>query len=205
MIALQILPSLGCSLEMLDLLCGIFDNVVSRDDEQFLSPEHRARLRTLEQRLCTMTQRESIITDEESETNNEGRPSHAALVAESYRLAALIYLERVARNASHNVTKVTVLAENAFELLSRLESLERPWPLFVIALEAMDEEKRRLVLDVLDQGSEYRGKVGNMATLRMMVQAAWAQLDLAIGEERLNMLEVYNAVISANCIPPSFT
>ena len=143
------------------------------------------------------------MDDDRVAAGDEELPSHAAKVAECYRLAALIYLERVARGTLQSTAKVAMLAELAFKSLSQIRALERPWPLFVLALEANGEEQRRILLDVLDGGAEYRGEEGNFSMLRKMVKSAWMQQDLA-GGRQLDMLDVYNTVISANHMPPSF-
>lgn len=186
---------------MLDELCGLFDSILPRGHRQHSSRVREAQLRGFELRLLQLAQRERF--DEEPDQVTGGFTTQAVQVAELYRLAALIYLERVARNAPRDSPTVEVLTGQAFSLLEVMSTCERPWPLFVVALEATTEEQRRTVLAVLDASLRLR-PLGNLASTRRMVEAGWVMQDLT--EERpVDALEVYEVLISANKVPPSFT
>nr|WNZ75300.1 hypothetical protein [Trichoderma harzianum] len=191
-----ILPSWGCSLELLDILHDIFNDVHDRDTEQYNSPEHSARLNTLEWRLRCLSQRE------EHDAPSANAPSYNRRAAEFYRLNALLYLERVARGSPRDAQKVVELVTKAYTLLDSMETFDRPWPLFVLALEASTEDERRTVLQVIESVLE-RLPLRKWVMLRRMVQQAWGQSDLA-DFQSLDALVLYRSVMNVHRVPPSF-
>ena len=194
----QILPLYGCSLELLDILHDVFDNVFDRDDQRYMSTEHKGKLSRLELRLRYLIQHERVASASEDDS-----PSHAMQIAECYRLATLLYLGRVARNSRRNAPEVMALTSESFSLLRRMRVCDRPWPLFVLAMEAVSDDQRRLALIMLERLQKFRSPADNSPTIRQMVEAAWAQEDLA-QPASLDALDLYRAVISANRVPPAF-
>lgn len=194
---IQILTSWGCSLELLDILHEIFDNVFDRDSEQYKSPEHNSRLEILEQRLHRLSQGGQSGISKIDELS-----SHNAQIAEFYRLAALLYLQRVARNSPRDTPHVIKLVAEAYRALDVMARCDRPWPLFVIALEAWTEDERRLVLVTIEALLE-RKPLRKWMMLRTMIQQAWSQNDLA-KTNNLDALLLYQSVINAQRVPPMF-
>ncbi|KAK3361387.1 fungal-specific transcription factor domain-containing protein [Lasiosphaeria ovina] len=191
-----ILKSSGCSLEMLDIICHVIDAVRDRDDPSHLSAEHLGIIRTLQLRLDRVKQ---VL-------QNQKPPAHPwEQRADLYRLAAYIYLERMALCRPRGDPKVASLIDQAMSLLSTLGICERPWPVFVIALEARTDEERRSIVDLLGTASDLK-PLGSIPLLKRMIHAAWVQQDLGLGGDGgLDPLPVYNAVISGNRVPPAFT
>lgn len=126
--------------------------------------------------------------------------------ARLYCLATQVYLERLGRGMERASDKVRVLLDEAFALLETMGRCQHPWPLFVVGLEARDEEERTLMIEVMARALDRRPP-GNLALTRRMVQAAWVQRDLSSLEAdgEANLMLMYNTVISANRLPPSFT
>jgi hypothetical protein len=124
-------------------------------------------------------------------------------LAELFRLAAYIYLERLGKAVSPDNRLFKDLVDQAFRLLWDLGDCDRPWPLFVIALEARTDEERKLVLTVIGNALRRR-PLGNLTITKRMIQAAWVHQDLQEGAG-VDALLVYNRVVSANRVPPSFT
>ncbi|KAK0710308.1 fungal-specific transcription factor domain-containing protein [Lasiosphaeria miniovina] len=213
-----ILKSSGCSLEMLDIICHVIDAVRDRDGPNHLSAEHLGIIRTLQLRLDRVKQVLRISsTDARSLTSGEDNeeeigaeiqkpPAHPwEQRADLYRLAAYIYLERMALCRPRGDPKVASLIDQAMSLLSTLGICERPWPVFVIALEARTDEERRGIVDLLGTASDLK-PLGSIPLLKRMIHAAWVQQDLGLGGDGgLDALPVYNAVISGNRVPPAFT
>lgn len=195
----QIVPILGCSLELLDLLCQTIDAVYEPDDPNFQSESHLKQIRSLEIRLKYLQQRQSSLFPLDT-TPQES--TQETTVAELYRLATTIYLLRMAKREPDSAKSVLQAVDKAYETLSRLESCERPWPLFVIALEARSEEHRGIMLRVLGKSVERR-PLGAMALVARMVPDAWTQLDLREGGVDPFML--YGMIISRHRVPPCFT
>jgi Fungal specific transcription factor domain len=178
---------------MLDILCQSVDAVLDRNDPLYLSPAHLATIKSLEIRLRNVEQRYTGILDVDP---------YRTHVAELYRLGILIYLYRVGRGEPGNCAVVEELVEQSFALLNNMEFCLRPWPLFVIALEAHTDDLRKTVLTVLE-GSLKNRPLGSMQLLNRMIRDAWVQQDLHPGE--IDPLRLYSAVINHNRIPPSFT
>ncbi|KAH6645304.1 fungal-specific transcription factor domain-containing protein [Truncatella angustata] len=191
-----VVPILGCSLELLDLVCQAVDAVFDRDDPRHLSKAHIETIRSLEIRTRNAEQRHTSV----SETALL-ELSYAANIAELYRLATLVYLCRVGRGAPHDSQGVQELVKESFTLLDRIKFCERPWPLFVIALEARTEESRQTVLTVLEE-SLRRRPLGSVYLTSRMIRDAWVQQDLRDGD--IDPLILYNLVVSRNRVPPSF-
>ncbi|KAK0707352.1 fungal-specific transcription factor domain-containing protein [Lasiosphaeris hirsuta] len=208
-----ILPTTGCSLELLDLVCQIVDVVHDRDDPRHLSPSHLSAIRALELRLDGLMQTPRIAAASTSHGNSaievdmarytDGAPGPChdlCYIAEVYRLAASIYLLRMARGLPRDDARVVPLVDRAMLVMRRMGLCGCAWPVFVIALEARGEEERRFVAEVLTSSLEKKPQ-GNVRGVKRMVFEAWVQQDLA-GEG--DLLAVYNKVVSGNRVPPSF-
>ncbi|EGR47030.1 uncharacterized protein TRIREDRAFT_109410 [Trichoderma reesei QM6a] len=192
-----IVPILGCSLELLDLLCQTIDAVYEPDDPNLQSESHLKQIRSLEIRLKSLQQRQSSISPLNTPDSNQ-----ETTVAELYRLAAIIYLLRMAKGEPDNAKSVLQVVDQAYETLNRLEYCERPWPLFVVALEARSEEHRRDMLRVLGKSLEKR-PLGPMALVNRMIPDAWTQQDLR--EAAVDPFTLYGMIISRHRVPPCFT
>lgn len=127
---------------------------------------------------------------------------YSAQIAELYRLAALLYLQRVARNSPRDTPHVIRLVAEAYKALEVTARCDRPWPLFVIALEASTEDERRLVLAMIETLLERR-PLRKFMMLRTMIQQAWSQKDLA-KTSNLDALLLYQSAINAQRVPPMF-
>ncbi|KAK4447273.1 fungal-specific transcription factor domain-containing protein [Podospora aff. communis PSN243] len=205
----MILASAGCSLELLDLLSQTISAVYDRTDPRHLSPSHLSTLRTLDYRIKNLVQVTRVESISSNSSDSPERTSHSHNAALFYRLAVHIYLLRVAQGLPLSSPKVHSLIDSAFETLSLLPYCERPWPLFVVALEARTEDERRLVLDKIEAGVKAK-PFGNMCAAREMVTRAWVQKDLAMdgsgfGEGEGDMSGVYNAAVRGLGGMPSFS
>ncbi|KAL7809082.1 fungal-specific transcription factor domain-containing protein [Trichoderma gracile] len=192
-----IAPILGCSLELLDLLCQIIDAVYEPGDPEYQSESHLKQVRSLEIRLKYLQQRQSSVSPLDTSESS----TQEATVAELYRLAAIIYLLRMAKREPDSAKGVLQAVDQAYETLNRLEHCERPWPLFVVGLEARSEEHRRDMLRVLGKSLERR-PLGAMALVNRMIPDAWTQQDL---REGVDPFTLYGMIISRHRVPPCFT
>jgi hypothetical protein len=118
---------------------------------------------------------------------------------ELYQLAALIYLERVSRGFSGQSTELNRYAERAFTILSGMGTCELPFPLFIFGCEAQSDDRRTVLLDMLQQSAPVRSLEG----VAQMLQAIWAQDDLET-EHELDYLMKLDIVLSSNFIFPAF-
>jgi hypothetical protein len=189
------MPILGCSLELLDLLCEVIDIVLDCHDPHYHTQEHLRAIVSLDRRLQNLEQKQSPVTDEVDEL------IHCLNIAELYRLAVLIYLYRAAKGESRGSATASRIISIAYGILERIGYCERPWPLFIIALEARSEDQRATVLDVLEQTLK-RQPLGAMEVANRMIRDAWVQQDLF--EAEIDPLALYGQVICRNRVPPSF-
>ncbi|KAF1990276.1 hypothetical protein K402DRAFT_348234 [Aulographum hederae CBS 113979] len=189
----------GCSGELLEIMTELFTivrNLNTTDDGR--SDQHEKTFKDLQARLETIQQEVNVTS-----TRTSHEVARLKSTAELYRLACLIYLERVGRGVPRWNTRVGKVVEVALDLLESLKSCERAFPMFVVSCEARTDEQRRIVLDVFAETSKTRN-VGNMNLVRTMVEAAWVHDDLH-GEEEVPALDMYNFVVSACQAMPSFT
>jgi hypothetical protein len=162
------------------------------------SGNYKDILKDLQVRLNTLKQ-ELRVYDAVSKQGMERLKS----TAELYRIACLIYLERVGRGLTHWNKRVEKLVEEGFSLLKSLGTCERPFPLFVVSCEARTDDQRQIVLETISKTQTTRN-VGNLTWMKTMVEAAWVHEDLH-GQEELPALVKYNFVISACQTLPAFT
>lgn len=128
----------------------------------------------LDNRLATLTQR--INPDDEAATTPLRR-LRILYTADLYRLAATLYLLRVVPLPHDDEANRTRCLEAALAALDRLDVATSPWPLFVIACEAMADGARVQILRVLERMETVRG-IGNIRVLRGIIEAFWKQFDL---------------------------
>lgn len=131
------------------------------------------------------------------------------MIAELHCLAALIYLNRVvpAQTTASQSRHLTALIHLALSLLTHLRICENPWPLFIIACEAVDDSSRLSVLEVFARTQrEQRRRSNHIAWIQRMVEAVWNQKDLdAEAEQDISYITKMDAVISAATFMPAFS
>ncbi|KAH7171466.1 fungal-specific transcription factor domain-containing protein [Dactylonectria macrodidyma] len=176
--ATLIIGSLGCSLETISIIHTI--NKMRTAHPKTPHSPATARQRLEQERLELDRQLNNLIqTLPELET--AGHPSTQARVlaiAELYRLATILYLQRVRPMPADDCRRALCL-EQAFAILDRLQVATSPWPVFVIACESAPSDGHRgLILGVLDRMDEARG-IGNIRVMRSLVEAFWMQYDFA--------------------------
>ena len=218
--------AIGCSLELLETICQIVDTV-PRGAAPVLVPTRETReapeapqpgqrppertLRQLELRLDNIKQHVSFVStlpDDDAEAHTPvSKKSRLEAEARLYHIAAQLYLQRVGRGIGKDDDNVQRLLDAAFGVLRELTRCRRPWPLFVIGVEARDEEERHLVMACMACVAGQPPLPKNMVLIQRLIQAAWTQLDLlslGTATKTISAVQVYNAVISANEFPPLF-
>jgi hypothetical protein len=188
-------------LELLDLLCQVIDAIRDRQSPDYKSASHLKLLKSLEIRLQGLEQHHSGISSSEPDEAKDEK--HQRQVAELYRLATLIYLLRIAKDDGRDAPGVTDAIDKAYRIIKQVDYCERPWPLFVIGLDANTEEQRLAVLTVIDRALDLQ-PLGPMALANRMIRDAWVQQDLCESGQ-MDYLPLYGRVISRNRVPPCFT
>ena len=188
--AQQIIGSLGCSLEVLEV---IHRTNILRDDMlrgRAVTAESRS---DLESQLLELKQKIEFTQDfdgSDAEVCLYPERSRILSTAEFYRMAALLYLRRVF--AVPGDTKATILyVQRAFQILDSLEECTSPWPLFILACEAETDNQRIGILQALDQ-MDTRRAVGNVFVLRAITEMFWKQKDLEEDACRRRQMKWWN-------------
>ncbi|EHK47090.1 hypothetical protein TRIATDRAFT_306814 [Trichoderma atroviride IMI 206040] len=192
-----IVPILGCSLELLDLLCQVVDHVYEPGHPSRLSESHLKTVRSLEIRLKYLEQRQAAVLPSDTM-----QATQETQIAELFRLAATIYLVRMAKGEPETSKCLASAMDQAFRILNEIEYCDRPWPLFIIGLESRTEEQRSRMMQVLES-SVKRRPLGSMTLVKRMVPDAWTQQDLR--EAPMEPFALYDVIIGRNRVTPCFT
>ncbi|KAJ5884653.1 fungal-specific transcription factor domain-containing protein [Penicillium taxi] len=171
-----VIGSLGCSLGVLDAIHSLNKMRCTITTETL----DMAEIFNLERKLICMKQSLDPIDSLIVQNVNTEQHSRIWCTAELYRLAALLYHQRVCALYLKRHEERTSYLQQAFQILSSLKVCTSPWPLFVIASEAENDDQRLIILHTLDRMDEAR-KIGNVFVLRNIIQSFWKQVDLAAG------------------------
>lgn len=182
----------------MDLLCQVVDNVYEPGHPDYQSESHLKTVRSLEIRLKYLEQRQAAVLP----SDDDKQATQEAQIADLFRLAAIIYLLRMAKGEPENSKCLASAMDQAFEILDQIEYCDRPWPLFIIGLESRTEERRARMLQVLES-SVKRRPLGSMTLVNRMVPDAWTQQDLR--EAPMEPFTLYNMVVGRNRVTPCFT
>ena len=143
-----------------------------------------------------------VSCDHEPEEKMTPTADTIMLLTELYKLALLIYLERICGNVLSPVIKTNHHVEEAFAMLPRLGSCERQFPVFVVGCEARTDEQRAMVLDLISR-TEVKSSSRSYQYVVNVLQAIWAQDDLA-GGGNMGYGEMLSSVITRCLVTPTF-
>lgn len=127
----------------------------------------------LEEKLRMLSQR---LSPDEVTNSTPVQIKDTSATAELYRLAGLLYLQRVVPAAGDEVRRAAYL-QQAFTALRTVQVATSPWPIFITACEARTEEERAQIFDVLERMDEVRN-VGNVRVMHSIIETIWKQQDL---------------------------
>jgi hypothetical protein len=193
----QIVPTLGCSREVLSTISEIINVVLDVDTSESLREEV---LNKLERRLKYAQQEIRLETLDDSE--NLGSVRHAKSIAELYRLSGLIYLQRAVRWDTNTTSGYHRIITDAFQILENIEICERTLPLFIVGCEAHTDAQRAIVLRVIDS-TQTRFAPNNMLRVRGFIERFWAQDDLDT-EQQMVYATKLTAILSNDSGIPAF-
>ncbi|KAF5638736.1 uncharacterized protein FTJAE_5123 [Fusarium tjaetaba] len=177
-----IVGSLGCSVEVLEIIDEI--NMMRLHVAHDCPSTSTLQRCDLAMKLHNLRQLPAPI-----ECSDGLRSQRILAIAELYRLATLVYLQRVHPIAEDDFTR-TVYVQQALGVLKDLGVATSPWPVFIIACE-VDEQDRVSILHTLDRMDSVRS-IGNIKVLRDVIESIWKQQDLrSIGKagQRIDWLE----------------
>lgn len=157
---------------MLDLLSQMCATVSSRaiprrpsDDEG----DYKGFLEILDWRTRSLPIPE--VTDDSDD---------AKLVLRLYQLAMLVHLDRSSDGLIDQPIRLRRHIDSAFAILPRLNFCTQQFPIHVIGFEARTDAQRAAVLDVISR-TEKVASSRSFHYCRRMLEAVWAQDDLAYG------------------------
>ncbi|CAI7626966.1 unnamed protein product [Penicillium pancosmium] len=182
----QVLGISGCSLEMIDLIAEISE--LSLDDTQYTDQQ---KLNSIEYHLMTIEQDTTLLGENDSAEEIE----HGGKISQLYRLAGLVYFERVLKKSSSG--RLTRWITEAFEIIATLDICERPFPLFFIACEAHTHIQRGMILSLFEK-TQQRSMQRRIHTIQGMVESVWVQRDLSSDEKGMEYVDMLNAVMSSH-------
>jgi hypothetical protein len=185
-------PPDASMLANMELLAELSDAVMTKPHE-FISvqqlEDYNGYIRILDWRIRNIpTQSRFTFEDEHS------------VATELFKLATQIYLNRVTGDLLDQAESIQANLNRAFALFSQMNCCERQYPLFVIGCEARTDEQRLTVLDLISR-TEKRSSSRSLNHIKILVQALWAQDDLA--EKELDYWNKMSSVISSCTIIPS--
>ncbi|KAI5462779.1 fungal-specific transcription factor domain-containing protein [Mariannaea sp. PMI_226] len=198
-IELQIAGLGSCSLTVLEPLSEVFKSLVASSNPRYHSETYRKHLKTLEVTLDDIVTKSSLLLKLSQdrlpipEVNN---------LLSLFRLAALVYLERVSNNISELSTKVNAWINSAFNIIENIRACKHLFPLLIFGCEARTDAHRVVILDAIDETSRKTHSL-NLQLLRGLLQSVWIQDDLQNTSE-MNYNERLSAILSSSKTIPSF-
>ncbi|CAH0054588.1 unnamed protein product [Clonostachys solani] len=170
-----IIGLLGCSFDVFEVIrrTNILRSSILRGHNGAAGVTIAEERGDLERTLFYTSQR---INDGEFLHMTEERHASILRTAELYRLAALLYLQRVVPLEGDKDRRETYL-EQALAILSDAKRVSSPWPCFIIACEVTMEDQRSQILGILDTMDTTR-KIGNLHVTRVIIETIWKQKDL---------------------------
>src|SRR5687768_17565101 len=137
-------------------MADIFQNLVDSSHPHYHSERYRQELDDIERDLESILNGKYVAeTHRRAPTANLSIEDMDFFDLEAYRLAALIYLERVSGNLSGTSSKIDRWANSAFNLLENLGSLKHSFPIFIIGCEARTDEQRLVILDCIQRNQSF--------------------------------------------------
>ncbi|KAF2792458.1 hypothetical protein K505DRAFT_307580 [Melanomma pulvis-pyrius CBS 109.77] len=191
----NIVPTLACSIEVLSTIACIIDVVLEMETNK---NSHTETLDKLDRRLKFAKQYVRIEDLDASMCIDRKRQIED--IAELYRLAGLIYLNRAGRNVPTSSPVLQRLTEKAFVILETLHTCERTFPLFLVGCEARTDDQRTIVLRVIDR-TQSRFPPASIMRIRGYIERFWAQNDLDTGQAIDYALKMTTAMSNADGLP----
>lgn len=157
----------------------------------------RRVLHSIENNLMTIKQDTTSLIG----TNPAEDVDYGSKMSQLYRLAGLIYFERVLKASSAGL-RVVGWFDEAFDIIRQLKICDRPFPMFFVACEAHTDTKREIILSLLERTQKVSGHP-RMCVVQGMIESMWVQLDLFSDLGGTSYVDVLNVVISSSKFLPT--
>ncbi|ROV97201.1 hypothetical protein VPNG_08835 [Cytospora leucostoma] len=177
------------SLTLLGLLCEFCE---------IASPSPRETMSTRE--LCEYTAYLKELDWKLTRIEPPGEGADTNTILELYRLAILVYVNRMSDDLLEQAGKIQKYVDKAFSLFAQLGSCERQFPVFILGCEARTDEDRTVVLDLIAR-TEKQHSSRSFDQVKILMKAVWAQDDLA--DRELNYWGKLSSIIGSCSVVPS--
>lgn len=135
--------------------------------------------------------------------SNEGED----ITAELYYVATLVYLFNGSSCSSALDHQLDGLIDRGFNLIKKLSTCERSFPLLILGSEARNDEDRILLLELIHKtGAKHNDS--SLMRIKAGLEMVWSQRDLEADEDEysdLSYLHRLDTVISSACTLPFFS
>jgi hypothetical protein len=195
----QIVPTLGCSLEVWGAISSLINTMLSMvaDDDP-----HTEVLNRLERRL-KYAEQEAKVEELDDDSSPTDKMQQTRDIAELYRLAGLIYLNRGGRNTATSNLALQSVTVSAFTILDKLHTCQRTFPLFIVSCEARTDIQRATVLRLINT-TRTRFPPTNIIRAHGYIERFWAIDELDVTQDT-SYAEKMTAVLSSSDALPAFT
>jgi hypothetical protein len=163
---------------------------------------HTEVLNRLERRL-KYAEQEPKVEELDDDSSPMDKMQRTRDIAELYRLAGLIYLNRAGRNIASSNVALQCITKSAFTILDKLHTCERTFPLFIVSCEACTDVQRASVLRLINT-TRTQFTPANIMRAHGYIERFWAIDELDLGQD-MSYAEKMTAVLSSKDALPAFT
>jgi hypothetical protein len=186
---------------LLNLLSQVCDVVSSGPAHCDTLEDYQSYLSVLDWRIRSLPISKAVVAGDDTDPYYQD----ARLVLQLYQLAVLLFFNRSVEDYMEpKPARMQQHIDKAFSILPQLQSGCKPqFPIFIVGCEARTDEQRAVVLDVIER-TEKTGCSRSWNYFKRILQATWAQDDLANGNSIISYRERLTLVMSHCQIVPSF-
>ncbi|KIW09942.1 hypothetical protein PV08_11718 [Exophiala spinifera] len=131
-------------------------------------------------------------------------PDRNSMISDLHRIACLIYVNRVVHCVSGTEFRHRRLVREGILLLTKMQTCQNAWPLFIVACEAVGDDQRLAIMDVFERSrQDRRRRSSHVHFIQHTVEAVWNQHDLNT-ENHVDYLTIFNAVVGGLPFIPPF-
>lgn len=148
-------------------------NALTPEDSDYRSGRYVSWVEQIENQLFSIREKlqQPVSAYDLDESENSS-------VKELFVLAALIYIGRKSKQLGRS-SNLEELVEEAYLILPKLEHCNKPFPLYIFGLEARTDDRRLLILGIIDRSIE-KLNAYNLLSLRDTLSSSWVQDDLNV-------------------------
>ena len=187
--------------EILKLLSEILDTLIESLEPGDSTKDLDENLKILEDKFRSMPNVQVM-----NGTSSSKRNMDLTTLIELYQLATLVYLTRISESRLGFLGQprdVTPLLDRACSLLDQIHTCERQFPLLILAYEALTDERRMDILDLVDRTQKHT-HVRSMDFFQRGLKCLWVQKDLHADQElKLDHTQLLRVVFSCSSTLPN--